>query len=388
VLEGRAPLIVASSDLSHYPAAADAREVDMATLAAVASLDAARVDSVRRSYQSGYVPSLSTCACGAGAMICAMSAARALGAERGAIVSYANSGDAVFGEPARVVGYGAVAFYAAAAGPAGRRAGAAAGAATTPATAVPLAAEIAPPSWAAPATTPAADPAATPATAPAAAAVSRPATASVSAFAQVPALAAGSPSALGTPVTPGPADTLTAAHRDYLLQLARRTVTQYLETGIVPRPRPVAAALRRRQGVFVTFHQRGRLRGCIGHMAEDTPLALATARMALQAALRDPRFQPLTLTELPDVSVELSVLTPFRRVAGPEGFHVGRDGVVLQKSGKRAVYLPQVAPEQGWDRAQTLTHLCRKAGLDGDCWQENAQLFTFQAQVFGETPTH
>lgn len=338
VLGDRRVLIVASSDLSHYPSAPEARRVDAATLRAAATMDpAALSDTIDAQLRTSGVE-LSTCACGQGAMLCAMVAARAMGARHGAVVSYANSGDTVFGEPERVVGYGAVAYTVSGEDDSG----------TEAETADPRGPH------------------------------------GLGPVGQQPSLQTGP----AGPSPPATADTLNAAERACLLQLARDTLTQYLESSTVPLPRPQSPALRRRQGVFVTLHKLGALRGCIGHMVEDTPLALLTARMALQAAFRDGRFRPVTLAELPQLEVEISVLTPFERVASPNEIVVGRDGVVLEKDGHRAVYLPQVAPEQGWTRIELLSHLCGKAGLNGHCWRTDAELFTFQAQVFGEASPH
>jgi AmmeMemoRadiSam system protein A len=123
-------------------------------------------------------------------------------------------------------------------------------------------------------------------------------------------------------------------------------------------------------------------------MAEDQPLAQVVGAMALQAALNDQRFPALQPAELPQCEIEISVLTPFRPISGPQAIKIGRDGVVLRKAGRSAVFLPQVAPEQGWDREQMLEQLCRKAGLPAGSWREGAQLFTFQAEVFGESDLH
>jgi len=310
VLRGRRALIVASSDLSHYPGFDDANEVDRQVLAAVASLDPAAVENTITEQMGRRRPGLSTCACGEGPILVAMAAARELGAQRGIALSYANSGATVFGETSRVVGYGAVAFTAGDGGP------------------------------------------------------------SLEALVPLPA--------------PGQMDTLSREDREYLLGLARGTVEQYLLTGTVPLPRIGSPVLWRRQGAFVTLNKHGRLRGCIGHMAEDTPVALTVPRMALQAALRDTRFAPVQPDEIPALEFEISVLTPFAQVPTPDAILVGRDGVVLEKGGRRAVYLPQVAPEQGWDRDEMLGHLCQKAGMATGCWQHNAKLFTFQAEVFAE----
>jgi AmmeMemoRadiSam system protein A len=106
--------------------------------------------------------------------------------------------------------------------------------------------------------------------------------------------------------------------------------------------------------------------------------------MALSSALNDSRFSRLSLAELKDVKIEISALTPYQRVDSAEKIQVGRDGVLLKQSGRSAVFLPQVAPEQGWRRNDLLENLCRKAGLASDCWQHGAELQTFQAVIFSE----
>ena len=120
-------------------------------------------------------------------------------------------------------------------------------------------------------------------------------------------------------------------------------------------------------------------------MAEDTPLGQVVGAMALQAAFNDRRFSPLQAKEWPQVDIEISVLTPFTPVSGPEAVTVGRDGVLLRKGGKQAVFLPQVATEQGWNREQMLDQLCRKAGLPAGAWRQDTELLTFQAVVFSES---
>jgi AmmeMemoRadiSam system protein A len=119
-------------------------------------------------------------------------------------------------------------------------------------------------------------------------------------------------------------------------------------------------------------------------MVPDRPLAELVGAVALESAFEDPRFNPVTLRELPDLEVEISVLTPMQRVAGAGDIVVGRDGVLLQKGGRSAVFLPQVATEQGWTRDEMLDHLSMKAGLPADAWRDNTAFSTFQAIVFSE----
>jgi AmmeMemoRadiSam system protein A len=105
---------------------------------------------------------------------------------------------------------------------------------------------------------------------------------------------------------------------------------------------------------------------------------------AVNAALEDPRFQPMTSGELDEVEVEISALTPMREVAGPDEIVLGRHGVLLKKGRHSAVYLPQVASQQGWNLEQTLNHLARKAGLPTNGWREGATFEVFEATVFPE----
>ena len=134
----------------------------------------------------------------------------------------------------------------------------------------------------------------------------------------------------------------------------------------------------------MTIQLGGRLRGCIGTIENDEPLAEVVARCAADAATRDPRFSPLSLAELSDVRLEISVLTPFRRVDDPAETEVGRHGVMIEQGPNRALLLPQVAGEWGWDRETFLSQTCVKAGLPADAWRTHAAVYTFEAQIFGE----
>ena len=141
-------------------------------------------------------------------------------------------------------------------------------------------------------------------------------------------------------------------------------------------------ALNRPLGVFVTLKSQGRLRGCLGYLTGTTPLARAVVRMAQAAALQDPRFHPVRAEELPDLELEISVLSPLKPV-DPGQVQVGRDGLLIEGGGRQGVLLPQVPLEQGWNREQYLTGLCRKAGMVPDCWrQPRVRLYRFSAQVF------
>ena len=163
---------------------------------------------------------------------------------------------------------------------------------------------------------------------------------------------------------------------------ARETIDQYVRTGTAPLSRDVPAPLMERRGVFVTIKERGELRGCIGRLVPDGPVHWLTGAMALHAAVDDPRFAPVRPDELDRIHLEVSLLTPLRRVAGPSQIVLGRDGVVLVRNGKSAVFLPEIATEEGWTREQLLDNLCRKAGLPAGAWRTGATLAVFQTTVF------
>jgi len=188
---------------------------------------------------------------------------------------------------------------------------------------------------------------------------------------------------------PAEAGALTKKEQAILLDVAHRAIPFALEKDRVPALKDlgveVPERLMRPQGVFVTLRTKdGDLRGCIGQIFPRAPLAEAVVSTAVGAALRDNRFFPVTEDEWPGLTMEISVLTPPEPVASWKDIHLGRDGMVLRKAGRSAVFLPQVAPEQGWDIEQTLTRLAIKAGLGPDQWRKGASFLVFQAQVFGE----
>lgn len=142
-------------------------------------------------------------------------------------------------------------------------------------------------------------------------------------------------------------------------------------------------SLKRPSGAFVTLERDGQLRGCIGNIQARNPLFLAIMKNGVNAAVNDRRFRPVAADELDDLTVEVSVLTPLRPIADLEDFRVGEQGIVLSKQGRRAVFLPEVAVEQGWDREQTLSHLSKKAGLSKDAWREGARFEVFESIKYG-----
>ncbi len=135
-------------------------------------------------------------------------------------------------------------------------------------------------------------------------------------------------------------------------------------------------------GAFVTLKEEGKLRGCIGYIQPRQPLYQAVLENGINAARNDHRFQPVTAEELPRLTIEVSVLTPPRQIASYKDFRVGEQGIVLNKAGQKAVFLPEVATEQGWTREETLARLSRKAGLPSSAWQEGASFQIFENQKY------
>lgn len=155
---------------------------------------------------------------------------------------------------------------------------------------------------------------------------------------------------------------------------------------------PAGPEVKRLQAVFVTLNRtdpaeirrEGTLRGCIGQVEPTYPLELAVVRAALSAAQEDPRFEPVQKAELARLDIHVTVLSPQRPVGSYHDIKIGTHGIVLEKSGRRALFLPQVAPEQGWTLEETLEALCHKAGLPAGAWREGARFSVFTGQVFHE----
>jgi AmmeMemoRadiSam system protein B/AmmeMemoRadiSam system protein A len=294
VFQGRKVLIVASSDLSHYPRYEDAVAVDSSSLLAISSLDPEAVIANTSSWMRYGVPNLACTMCGEGPVLTAMMAAQGLGANRASILQYANSGDSAYGDRSQVVGYGAVMFWR------------------------------------------------------------------------------------------GESAALDSSAQAELLSLARRTLQEYLGTGVSTEHAEVSMALVEPSGAFVTLKLHGQVRGCIGTLWASEPLGETVQRMAVAAASRDSRFTPVTGEELSQIDIEISVLSPMRYIRDVGEIEVGRDGIYITQGPQSGVLLPQVATEQGWDRDEFLRQVCYKAGLPSEAWQQGAMLYRFEAQVFGE----
>ncbi len=295
VLVDRKALVVASSDMSHYPTYQDANRIDGRMLAAIESLDAEKVQQEDRACMGEGVSNLACTLCGLGPVMAAMMYARKVGANQATTLAYMNSGDTDTGTRSGVVGYGAVVFWR----------------------------------W-------------------------------------------------------EPVD-LSAEEKTELLKIARQAIAARLQSKPTPSLSIRNPKLLQPSGAFVTLKKRGELRGCIGHILARDPLYLTVQAAAVSAATEDPRFSPLSARELDEIIIEISVLSPMQRIQNVEEIQVGTHGLYIRKGQRSGLLLPQVAPEQGWDRAAFLAGVCRKAGLPEDAWRTgDAALYSFTAQVFGE----
>lgn len=176
---------------------------------------------------------------------------------------------------------------------------------------------------------------------------------------------------------------LTEAQGREALRLARASLESWVRAR--KRVEPPSGLPGEALGAFVSLHTReGALRGCIGHMQGQAPLAEEIIELAIAAGTQDPRFEPVTAAELPRLVYEISVLSPMKR-ARAEDVQPGTHGLMIRKGGRSGVLLPQVATEYGWGREEFLRHTCDKAGLSPDAWRDaETEISTFTAQVVSE----
>jgi AmmeMemoRadiSam system protein A len=178
---------------------------------------------------------------------------------------------------------------------------------------------------------------------------------------------------------------LTAAQKDALLALARRTASRAACGAPGDGPGQAPEGLGAPGAAFVTVRVDGALRGCIGTFEPREPLWDTVHEMATAAATRDPRFEPLGAHELPALSVDVSVLAPARRIHDPAAIELGRHGLEIRRGVRRGLLLPQVATDHDLDRETFLSETCRKAGLPSGAWRESdTEIWAFEADVFGD----
>ena len=175
--------------------------------------------------------------------------------------------------------------------------------------------------------------------------------------------------------------------QDLLLQIARDAITCHLEDRIPSKFQGSEAELLQKSGAFVNLHKRGQLRGCVGQIVSDKPLYETVAEAAIAAATRDPRFHKVNLSEIPELEIEISVLTPLQPFERIEDLEIGIHGLYIKNGVHDGLLLPQVATTHNWNRTQFLQQTCKKAQLPEDAWQDSdTEIYLFRSQVFGEEP--
>jgi len=307
-VQGRKVLLVASSDMSHFPQYEDAYDVDLRVLDAVKTFDAKKILQLSSSIMHRGVPGLDCVLCGPSALVTVMLVSRKLQADEVRILPYVNSGD-ISGERNRVVGYGAAVFYK--------------GEKKTSRGGEKMLDEI----------------------------------------------------------------VFSDEEKKKLFTVARESIVCALKGEKSPDFSVEESNLLVRRGVFVTLMNQGRLRGCIGHFGADTPLHEIVSQMAVAAATQDYRFSynPVTLEEMDEIDIKISVLSEMKKVDSIEEIEVGKHGIWIRQGGRGGTYLPEVATEMGWDRIEFIEHCCvEKAGLSRDAWKKGADIYIYSSQVLSE----
>ena len=180
-----------------------------------------------------------------------------------------------------------------------------------------------------------------------------------------------------------------------LIGLARSSIKADLSGNEPPDHTKFSAKFHELRGVFVTLNKRmgsqKGLRGCIGYPYPDKPLVEATISSAISAATQDPRFLPVTLKELSEITIEVTILTvpEYIEIDNPDDYlkhiQIGRDGLIAEQGWRKGLLLPQVPIDQGWDVKQYLSHTCQKAGLSSQAWlNRDTRIYRFEGIIFEE----
>lgn len=177
------------------------------------------------------------------------------------------------------------------------------------------------------------------------------------------------------------------SQKKLLLKTARDTVEAVIKGKLTPKPQSDDSQLNAPCGCFVTLKNHGRLRGCIGQFISEIPLIALVAEMAKASATGDPRFfaDPITIDELKQLDVEISVLSPLKKTDDPLSLQLGTDGIYIKRGRASGCFLPQVATETGWSKEEFLSYCCaHKAGLPANAWRDpETEVYLFTAEVFG-----
>lgn len=329
-------VIIISSDMSHYPSWANANMVDGASLSAIKKFDPQALMESVSSFENSNIPNEACIFCGKEAVYTGMFAAKALGADKAVVLHYANSGD-VTGDKSRVVGYGAAVFTA------------------------PLAKSGV---WGQPA---------------------KSKTSASSITPDDPPAKGGEPNVGHSKENSMPEFKISEKNQKELLKLARQSIENYLKNQNRTEIKTNDKELLTPAAVFVTLTINHNLRGCIGTTVAQYPLYKAVGEFAIAAAVEDPRFSPLTLDELKNAKIEISVLSPMQKIKSPDEITPNVSGVLVKRGYRSGLFLPQVW-EQLPDKEQFMCTLCmEKAGLEADAWKKpDVDLCTFTVFAFQE----
>ena len=179
---------------------------------------------------------------------------------------------------------------------------------------------------------------------------------------------------------------LTQKEKTTLLDIVKKTIAAKVNDKDTPKFTVASETLKEKRGAFVTLKKRGHLRGCIGYIKAVKPLWETVQEMAVAAAFHDPRFPLLKSDEIRDLTFEVSVLSPLRRIKDINEIEVGKHGLYIVRDYKSGLLLPQVAVEYEWDRESFLKETCYKAGLPPQAWKDKeTQIYIFSADYFGDT---
>lgn len=293
-------LFIISSDFSHYPSFDDAVKLDKELADIILSNDPELLFASSNNGEEKRVPGLSTRACGWTSILTLIYMTYGSDNLSYKFIEYENSGNSVYGDPDRVVGYNSIVVYSDLAKSSGFR--------------------------------------------------------------------------------------IEPEEGACLLAIARETIKNYISENkiITLTPELYPEVLKTHCGVFVTLKKDGQLRGCIGNFNAGNPLFEIVQQMAIAASTQDRRFQPVSKNELDELTIEVSVLTPMRRLSSIDEIQLGKHGIYIKKGNHNGTFLPQVATETGWCLEEFLGHCSRdKAGLGWDGWKD-AEIFIYEAIVFSE----
>ena len=290
-------LFIISSDFSHYPSYEDARSSDLYLAETITTGGLEEFLKALRQIDKQDFPGQGTAACGACAIAVLLEMMDAQGRDSFSAehVMYRNSGDSIYGDKDRVVGYNSIVF-----------------------------------------------------------------TSSDHLF------------------------HFTQEEKEKMIATARSSIYSYLGLKYDGDDSPVGVLKEKGYGVFVTLNLNGNLRGCIGRFTSPSSLHSTIREMARSAAFDDPRFPALSKKEAPEIEIEVSVLSPLKRIQSIDEFKLGRDGIYMIKGYNHGTFLPQVAKETGWNTEEFLGHCARdKAGIGYYGWKD-AELYTYQTEVVKE----